>query len=307
MAADEKNELIEKILKAQLGEYVSWTPPDAVPVLSPKYQAEMLALRVKVGSFLSKQRLILNDQDGDDLQVGYDADGRALTDELKSHWDEVRISAPVTRNETVIVAAGLGKPSFIADYDYWLRMEWIELKEAVWLAVGLDPRQDWSEKLTYVSPKRPGHRTELAHVQGVLDQLSRFLSTVDARTKKFRGPELLGWILATGFPAHPGFVEMLRLKSGRSDHKASPVKEVIQSRSISTKEDPRAVKAVARIITAIAIEEYGYIPDAKRSPIPVEIVSIMDRLGLQGSAETVLKYLKIGASELPPGWNGSDN
>jgi hypothetical protein len=37
VAADEQNELIEKILKAQFGEYVSWTPPDAVPVLSPKY------------------------------------------------------------------------------------------------------------------------------------------------------------------------------------------------------------------------------------------------------------------------------
>ena len=67
------------------------------------------------------------------------------------------------------------------------------------------------------------------------------------------------------------------------------------------------MRAVARIITAIAIEEYGYNPDALRSPIPKEIEGIMSRLGLEGSAETVLKYLKIGASDLPEDWRKDEN
>jgi hypothetical protein len=214
----------------------------------------------------------------------------------------------VTRNETVIVQAGLGNPNLIADYDYWSRMEWLDLDEAVWLVVGLDPRRNWPSLLSNSTPgRRPGLQPELNHVKEQLTQLSRFASNVCALGKRFKGPELLNWIVSNEYPAHPDFVKMLQVKLTRSDHEVVHVIGKAQADSTPNKEDPRAVRAVARIIAAIAIEEYGYNPDVKRSPIPAEIVAIMDRLGLQGTSETVLKYLKIGASELPPGWNGSDN
>ena len=55
---------------------------------------------------------------------------------------------------------------------------------------------------------------------------------------------------------------------------------------------------MAKLLTAIAIEEYGYKPNSRRSPIPGEIESICDRQGLPVSKETILKYLRLGTSHL---------
>ena len=62
--------------------------------------------------------------------------------------------------------------------------------------------------------------------------------------------------------------------------------------------DLREVQAVARILTAIAIEEYGYVPQAPRSPIPNEIRDITQRAGIPVSPDTIRKYLQIGSKHL---------
>ena len=60
--------------------------------------------------------------------------------------------------------------------------------------------------------------------------------------------------------------------------------------------DPREVRSLARLLTAIAIEEYGYQPSALRSPIPKEMESICDRQGLSVTRDTILKFLRLGAN-----------
>jgi hypothetical protein len=66
--------------------------------------------------------------------------------------------------------------------------------------------------------------------------------------------------------------------------------------------DKREIDKIAQLFTAIAIDAYGFRPDQKRSPIPKEITDIAARLGLSVTADTVRKYLKRGASFLPPDW-----
>jgi hypothetical protein len=289
----EHEELVSKILEENLGSYVAWPGPNTAPLLGPRYATLVENKRGQLREFVALHRTFLAAQDPEDLNGLYDEKGRTKDEELLLHWRDVRSNSPVSTQTYKMYLAGYGQPDLIADYEYWSRMQWFELHEALWLALGLDPRKNWKDEFTRESNRKLRHKAELDHVNAQLEQLSRFVMSVEPVRKSFKGPELLNWIEEASFPAHPDFVAMLRLVSSRM----TPM-EIDGSSVQRRKEDPRAVRAVARIITAIAIEEYGYDPSSSRSPIPNEIVSIMDRLGLQGSAETVLKYLKIGADDL---------
>lgn len=302
----EKEDLISKVLTKQLGGFVSWSMPVVPPLLGPKYIEKAEALRKEARSFAERHKQLLDLQDDSNLISAYGTTGDTQDHELETHWREARQNSPVCPNCSVIYLAALGKPGVFADYDYWSRMEWMELKEAFWLCLGLDPRVDWEDVLTYSTSRRPGHPKESKHVHAQLKQLSRFAMRVAPVDRKFRGPELLEWVDTTGFPVHPDFVQMLRVRQKR-ENTNEPTTAIDPLPIKQKKEDPRAVRAVARIIVAIAIEEYGYDPNSVRSPIPKEIVDIMDRLGLQATSETVLKYLKMGASELPDGWDAGRN
>ncbi len=57
----------------------------------------------------------------------------------------------------------------------------------------------------------------------------------------------------------------------------------------------------------MAIDNYGYVPDARRGPIPKEIQDMMAALGLEISQDTIRKYLQIGAKHLPKDWKPKVN
>ncbi|MFG5382454.1 hypothetical protein [Yoonia sp. R2-816] len=64
----------------------------------------------------------------------------------------------------------------------------------------------------------------------------------------------------------------------------------------------RELASLSKLLTAIAIHEYGYDPTQRRSPIPQAIQDTCDKLGLPMSADTIRKYLQIGAKHLPKDW-----
>lgn len=49
----------------------------------------------------------------------------------------------------------------------------------------------------------------------------------------------------------------------------------------------------------MAVDGYGYIPTASRSPLPKEIEGVLDRLGIPVSDDTIRKWLKEAAEQLP--------
>lgn len=73
----------------------------------------------------------------------------------------------------------------------------------------------------------------------------------------------------------------------------------------ATTSDKREILSLAKLLTAIAIEEYGYSPDAKRSPIPNEIENISAKFGIRVSSDTIRKYLMLGAKQLPKDWKNN--
>ncbi|WP_143083570.1 hypothetical protein [Nitrosomonas communis] len=54
-----------------------------------------------------------------------------------------------------------------------------------------------------------------------------------------------------------------------------------------------------RVLAAIAIDAYGYDPEAKKSPIPQEISDVLSKQGISLSSRTIRDFLKEGINLLP--------
>jgi hypothetical protein len=120
--------------------------------------------------------------------------------------------------------------------------------------------------------------------------------------QKLKAGELLEWIERVNFPVHHRFSQMLGVMVQAGD-RGTPNANEEYGEASSGIVDNRERISLAKLITALAIDGYGYKPTSRRSPIPNEITSITDRLGLSVSNDTVRKYLRLGAQHLPEGWN----
>ena len=187
----------------------------------------------------------------------------------------------------------MGDPKCMADYDYWSRMDWLSIREAVWLSIGLEPRFDWESTLvirkSYGQEKSP----YLKHAEELKEQIRRFTKRAFLNEERLHPGKLLDWIKEANFPSHAGFLVVLDNATRRvgSERKLGAAADQPM--------DKREIATVAKIITALAVDGYGYQPQSKRSPIPDEIEGICDRLGLPVTRETILKYLRIGSKYLP--------
>ena len=283
-------------MRRKFGDLYDWDVPQLVQTVGPFTPEVFDDYAKRIDLLLAETFKVLSTVNGDEIHAIYADDPREETGVCKQ-WrdlfaDEIKI---LKRDSPFWAAGGFGHPDYVTDFEYWGRMPSFLLFEAVSLTLGIDPEiiepllNEDDEVL-----KLLGQPLVFAKKRAVqIHRQFRLLGSLN----KITSVDLLKWIKAVELETHPQALDVLERFHGEGETQNVTFR----------KEDPRAVRAVAKIITAIAIEEYGYDPKAKRSPIPNEIVGIMDRLGLEGTSETVHKYLKIGAEDLPDGWNRNDN
>ncbi|MGH1467080.1 MAG: hypothetical protein ACRBBQ_17130 [Cognatishimia sp.] len=187
-------------------------------------------------------------------------------------------------------------PEELADFSYWANRDRIELEDFVWLSIGLEPSDDLAQYFRLTNPKfrkqnpfvkkEARRRRELFRTAQKLVSSGKTITTANAHEwlqtvdldvpESFRNALEVGWMRL-----NPNFSVGDKRREG--------------DETVTENVGPREMRTLAKIITAIAIEEYGYEPNAPRSPIPKEIQDICDKQGLPLSKETVLKYLRIGA------------
>lgn len=263
------------------------------PRLTPQYSERLEVYAEEFGVILATANMILSVVGIVEMRKNYNPDGTAKDASLQEVWAPLRKRMDFFAKLNPIYRAGLGQTHYCAEFEYWGRMERLELDEILWLSMGLDPRTSWDEELR-LNKKTPGreHR-EKAHALSLREQLGRFAEAQPRGRSDLEACELLSWIRSTDFPAHSGLVLVLETIARRK------VGEGVPARTSPTYHtDPREIDSMAKILTAIAIREYGYVP-GKASPIPKEIEGICDELGLSVSNETIRKYLRHGAKMLP--------
>lgn len=277
------------IMRRKFVELYDWEIPDLVQTVGP-YEPDLFSeYAAKIDQLLDVAFQVLTDATDVELDAII-ADDRNEQTGARKQWRELfaREISLLRKHRPFWAEGGFGHPDYVADFEYWGRMPSLLLDEAVGLTLGVEPKHfknllnEDDETLLYLG--KP-----MIFAKRRAEQFSRQFH-VSRHNQKIPADDLLKWIRTVDLEVHAQALNVLERFHGC---------EGVPTRK-TQREDPRAVRAVARILTAIAIEEYGYDPKSPRSPIPNEILGIMDRLGLQGSAETVLKYLRIGSADLPP-------
>ncbi|MCI2399134.1 hypothetical protein [Aliiroseovarius subalbicans] len=305
MSYNEKEKMVRRAVKQHFVEWAYVEVDEWQLVLGDKFSAEVERVvhardaQVKVfegyfGSFdAANLRAALGEQE---------VEGFGLREtEIEDLRKKAR-NALAPYNRFTLTALG-ARPDDVADYKTWSLRDSYNAPELTWLSIGLEPSDDLEggsgrlgSKSNRIDPfvaKERQKRLEIIYCSkklGIHYNSSRRASAQDAWE----------WIKSIDLRTPSGFRTMLET-SGRR------VAEFNSNGSLSTpplkkedaKIDPRAVRSISKLIAAMAKDGYGWNHKDLRSPIPGELESLCDQLGVPVSRETILKYMRMGATFFP--------
>lgn len=256
----------------------------------------------------------------DQLQLGFTDRGKPRTPEHQNWCAEQQIEfGRRFRSLSTWQLALFDADRTFAKYDYWAKAAFFSLDEILWLSVGLEPLPEFNRALIAVS--RSAHQRDpvVNHMMAQRELLRRSLDP-NGHERRLTAKSVLDWANFVQHELHPGFRRTLEKMVQRdaaqdlaapsveapSDREPTPI---LDERGAAAEDppktkqiDPRERLGMAKLLVAIAIEQFGYDPGSKRSPIPTELEDVAARLGLELSHDTILKYLRLGAQHLPKNW-----
>lgn len=286
------DELRQRLLDSKLGERLHWQKPDVVETIGP-YDPTVFDLYEK--QLAEAIELLRERLDGySDEQIAIIL-GEQLEDHagLRKEWERFLESGPGIRlrQPPPWLAGGFGHPAHRADFEYWSKMPSFSIPEITCLSVGIDPIEYDERKLSHFIKDRDRSSFWPA-VQYLVQRyellMRQFGSRVDAK-------HFIFW------------ADRVRLEIPHEFHQLlykyhQPSRQATQKKDGASGPDKREIDKVAQLFTAMAIEYYGYDPKEARSPTPKEITDLAATMGLEITADTVRKYLRIGASFIPDDW-----
>jgi hypothetical protein len=220
----------------------------------------------------------------------------ALEDDKR--FRELAKAAPAevsnSRNQSFVIwALGL-RPGVFADFQYWEKFDEFSLNELVWLSTGLTPQNASTEKeLERVART---HIFPLGEISRRRNLIIRAFSK--AHYRNIEALEFKDWMSRVGFSAHPLFHGMIEVAALRSNHLKPTSSLENPSDSFERLMQPREFRTAARIITAMAIDVYGHVPNQKRNKSTKDILDACDKAGLSVSNDTILKFLRAGDGQV---------
>lgn len=298
-----KSDFVTFVLNASIHPLNLWEQPEDPPDLGPEYRRQLEILKEERDHLIKTITDTLNARDVDWFQGKYGPSGRALNEEAAEEQEIWRREARrMTDKLMPWFEAGLGLPDYVPDFDYWSLIPFFELEEITLLSLGLEPVDVFKELLaTPLSPNptvKPVYEFMMRRHELIVRTFGR-----GNFTSRSKPEELAAWVHAVKLDAHNGFLKMVgSLKGYQTINQVGKTNVSSAEDATERKPDSREIASMSKLLTAIAIQEYGYSPSDRRSPIPNEIESIADRLGLSVSSDTIRKYLQTGAKYLPKDW-----
>ncbi len=255
-----------------------------------------------------------------ELNDGFTERGKPKTPERRE-WCVERRAAFESRFRTMSSwqKALFAPDTTLAKYDYWAKAAFFSLDETLWLSVGLEPLPVFIDALNALSRNGTERDPVVRHLVAQHELLRRGLDP-NGYERRLKAQTIVSWVNLVEHELHPGFrraLETILQREGRSESAASSsvvgsnieTIEVGQRQEAPTevlpelkRADPRERLGMAKLLVAISIEQFGYDPDSKKSPIPTELADIAARLGLELTHDTILKYLRLGSQHLPKDW-----
>jgi len=190
-----------------------------------------------------------------------------------------------------------------ADFVHWAKAAHWTIDEAIALSFGKEPSfVTWKEieKLTKVTAfaKSFAKRRDLA-LRAVASQ---------KLTENSPPTVFIGWAQGLSIELPNALVEEVTKIFGAAINWHEKYLElktaydllVAQSNIAQKPESTRKSNNVLQAFTAIAIDAYGYKPNAEKSNAPQDIADALTKLGAVGNPKTIRGWLKEGVELLPP-------
>jgi len=300
-----KQRRILTIIKCLMGELYDGTKPVVPITVGPHNPSGFDKFFDQRDTILDALERRLGAFNSDEIDLRFDMFGNKLNSELIDDGQNFYFESEIRdlrKNLPNWYAAGFGHPNFVADFVYWGEMPHYSRSEAICLSLGVEPEHFSKHHLT-VFRDTSKERKMSPQIEFLLrreEQIDRNFPS-SKYNDRIKPEEILGWVEAKNVEVHEAFPDMLRVAAtpniydrhfdGEGNELGSPKRL-----------DHREKVSMAKIITAIAIREYGFEPTARKSPIPKEIQDIAASLGLEVTDDTVRRYLKLGAQYLPKDW-----
>ncbi|MBT0958665.1 hypothetical protein IV417_14845 [Alphaproteobacteria bacterium KMM 3653] len=281
----------EKILRQKFGRLYDWEKPRIIDTVGPFRPSVFDDFEEALSRTLHEGFEVLKKATVDDLEV---LTSERVPDErgIRDAWHAAfsKKTRGLVVNKPHWAAGGFGHPDYIADFDYWARMPSLSLSEAVSLSVGVEPKhlkkwlEDDEEVLELIAEP-------LVFAKRRSEQFKRQFGIVSER-KKIPCKLLVAWIKSVDLEVHSVALEKLERFHSSPAEQSSP----------SKRPDKRELDSVAMLFTAMAIEQFGYVPTAKRGTTVKDIQDLAASLGITMSDDTIRHYLRLGASFIDKDW-----
>lgn len=198
-----------------------------------------------------------------------------------------------------------------ADHAYWSKMPLWTLEEAVALSLDRAPEVvKWSDVKVYVRSSpfafQFSRRREMVERAAVARDLSFPIRPLDfvqwARAHDIGLPPALDAALPSADPAedweaaHAAETEQHNTTRAELERLKAEIERISADKALSQRERSSCLK----LIIGMAVKKYRYDPAAARGPAPSNIMNDLHQLGIDIDVDTVRKWLKEAAEELPP-------
>ncbi|WP_189412261.1 hypothetical protein [Neogemmobacter tilapiae] len=284
----------QKLLKNKLGELFAWQAPAVVKSVGPFDPAVFEKFKQDCRAIEDVCRAQLSELTDSEIEILLTR--KASEELICREWGNFQ-ETPIyhlQRRIPIWYAGGFGHPDHVADFVYWAKMPRFSVHEISCLSVGIEPDTFTKQKLDDYSRMSGSRSAPIAFLLRQIDLIRRRFDPYfsDAAIEP---DDFLPWADRVELEVHPEFTRLLRQYLPQSG---------VANTSTPPKSEPhkREIDMIAQLFTALAIDQLGYVPTHPRSPIPKEIADMAAKLGLAGTDDSVRKYLRIGASFLPEGW-----
>jgi hypothetical protein len=225
----------------------------------------------------------------EEVRVLYDAERRQQAEEVRRKRR--------ARAEAEERGRFFNNPRADADFVHWSKAAYWTVDEGVALLLGKSPdvvNSDSVRDYTEVSA--------FAHGYAKLRDLARRSQDSGQLARRIEPPIFLEWAKRIGieYPYELGEKVMSTTRATRAEAVADPPQAPPQK---ITKQKPLSVRerdTVLKMLGGIALKRYGYNPKAVRNAAITAIVADLDAAGVHVDADTVRKWIREAADNMPP-------
>ncbi|UWR09967.1 hypothetical protein [Sulfitobacter mediterraneus] len=287
----------ERLLKRKLGTLPDWIPPKivrSVGPFEPEIFDEILERRTEVFTACREKLASLTDAEFHSL-ISSDT---LRPNQFERDWERFKEAEieKMQQIEPAWYAGGFGHPAYAADFEYWSQSPHYTNHEALLLSLGVEPKH-FTERQIDTMEETVKKGTELwPSLHYMLRRREQFRRQFPWQfdASRINPQNLFAWFELIDLEIPEEFTSRYVTHSkGRPNDNEDQRDKPTHRREIDT---------VAQLFTVMAIEYYGYRPQAARSPTPKEIVEAAAKVGIAISDDTVRKYLRLGASFISPDW-----